>query len=89
MSELGKGQDICHIGRDILTLARFSAFFHTPSPFHPTLWGKMVEFSDAVFAPGVRMNGACFALNQMFVRRTVWLQLTFVTHLLTHLLTTR
>jgi hypothetical protein len=36
-----------------------------------------------LFIPGVRMNGACVALNCMFIRRTVWSQLTFVTHLLT------
>jgi hypothetical protein len=40
----------------------------------------MVEFSDLVFAPSVRMNGACFAPNRMFVPRTVWSQLTIRTH---------
>jgi hypothetical protein len=47
----------------------------------------MVEFSDGVFMPIVRMNGASFAPNRMFIRRTVWPQLTLVTDLLTHLLT--
>jgi hypothetical protein len=40
-------------------------FFHTLSPFYAKIWGDMVEFLDAVFLPGVRMNGACLALNRM------------------------
>jgi hypothetical protein len=44
----------------------------------------MVEFSDVFFVPDVRMNGASFAPNRMFFRRTVWPQLTIVTHLLTN-----
>jgi hypothetical protein len=52
----------------------------------------MVEFSNGFFSvPDVLMNGASFAPNRMFIRRTVWPQLTIVTHLLTdsftHLLT--
>jgi hypothetical protein len=49
----------------------------------------MVEFPDWVLASDVRMNGASFAPNRMFIRRTVWPQLTIVTHLLTYILTTR
>jgi hypothetical protein len=61
-SGLNKGQDICQIGRDILTLARFFPHFSiSHSPFHPQNRGKMVEFSDGVFAHDVRINGACFA----------------------------
>jgi hypothetical protein len=30
--------------------------------------------------PDVRMNGACFAPNRMFIPRTVWLQLTIRTY---------
>jgi hypothetical protein len=40
MSGLHKGQDFCHISRDILTLAPFSAFFHTHSRFHPQNRGE-------------------------------------------------
>jgi hypothetical protein len=47
----------------------------------------MVEFSDGVFEPDVRMNGTSFAPNRMFIRRTVWPQLTIVTHLLNYSLT--
>jgi hypothetical protein len=47
----------------------------------------MVEFSDGLFESDVRMNGAPFAPNRMFIHRTVWPQLTIVTHLLTDLLT--
>jgi hypothetical protein len=46
----------------------------------------MVEFSDAVFVPDVRMNGASFAPNWMFESRTVWPQLTIRTHGHTHTL---
>jgi hypothetical protein len=33
-----------------------------------------------VFEPDVRMNGASFAPNRMFIRRAVWPQLTITTH---------
>jgi hypothetical protein len=39
----------------------------------------MVEFADVFFVPDVRMNGASFAPNRMFIRRTVWPQLTIRT----------
>jgi hypothetical protein len=87
MLRLHDGRDFCPIGREILTLALVSAFFHTPSTFHPQN-RLMVDFSDVVFfVPDVRMNGASFAPNRMSIHRTVWPQLTIVTHLLTDLLT--
>jgi hypothetical protein len=79
--------NIFRSGRDNRTLVRFFHIFHTPFPFHPQNRGKMVEFSDVFFMPGVRMNGASFSPNRMFIRRTVWPQLTIVTHLLSDLLT--
>jgi hypothetical protein len=71
-------QDFCHIGRDILTLARFFAFFHTRSPFHSQNrgGGRWFNFRMRFSAPYVRMNGASFAPNRMFIRWTVWPQLT-------------
>jgi hypothetical protein len=39
------------------------------------------------FVPHVRIYETSFAPNRMFIRRTVWPQLTLVTHLLTYLLT--
>jgi hypothetical protein len=57
-----------------------------PSPFHPQNRGRgrWLNFWMRFFVPGVRMNGACFAPNWMFSHRTVWPQITIVTHLLTH-----
>jgi hypothetical protein len=45
MSGLHKGQEICHVSRDIVTLAHF---FIPHSHFIPKI-GEMVEFSDAFF----------------------------------------
>jgi hypothetical protein len=50
MSGLHKGQDICHIGRDILTLGHFFRIFPYPPHFTPKIGeGEMVEFSDGFF----------------------------------------
>jgi hypothetical protein len=49
MSPLHNGQDICHIGRDILTLAHFSTFSTHPAHFTPKIGGEMVEFLDEVY----------------------------------------
>jgi hypothetical protein len=53
--------------------ALFPHFIHTPSPFHPKIGGKTVEFSNVFFLPDVRMNRASF---WMFTRRLKWFQVT-------------
>jgi hypothetical protein len=40
MSGLHNGQDLCHIGQEILTLAPCFRIFPYPSPFHPKHMGK-------------------------------------------------
>jgi hypothetical protein len=76
-----------HRSRNSNISALFPHFIHTRSPFHPQNRGKMVEFSNVFFVPDVRMNGASFAPNRMFIPRMVWPQLKIVTDLLTDLLT--
>jgi hypothetical protein len=81
MSGLHNGQDFCHIGREMLTLALCFRIFPYPLPIQrPKYGGRWLNFRMGFFEPDVRMNGASFAPNLMFIRRTVWPQLTIRTH---------